>query len=143
MLAGCKPGRGASRALTPAGRRPIGFASTQHFAVAPRFAQDYSESPDVPHHLEGHLHSSFARIAVIGLLVGAFFPVRSAQRRDGRQAVPGAAMAAAVAVTGFGRPFTLLPASVQGLLHRGLYGVTLLWLVVVAVTALRQGVETA
>jgi len=101
------------------------------------FAQDYDESPDVPHNLEGHLHSIFAQIAVIGLLLGMFFVARSAYRRAGWQILPGVSIAAAVAVTGCGLMFTLLPAAVQGVLQRGLYGATLLWLVVVAVTAMR------
>lgn len=105
------------------------------------FAQDYHPSPDVPHNLEGHLHSTFAQIAVIGLLVGMFFLARSAHRRPGWQILPGVSLAAAVAVTGLGLLFTLLPASVQGMLQRGLYGATLLWMVVVAVTALRQEVK--
>jgi hypothetical membrane protein len=101
------------------------------------FAQDYNELPDVPHNLEGHLHSIFAQIAVIGLLVGMFFQARSAHRRPEWQIIPGISIAAAVAVTGFGLMFTVLPASIQGLLQRGLYAVTLLWLAVVAVTAMR------
>ena len=106
------------------------------------FAQDYNQSPDVPHNLEGHLHSIFAQIAVIGLLVGMFFLARSAHQRPGWRIIPGVSVAAAVTVTGFGLLFTLLPASVQGLLQRGLYGATLLWLICVAATAIGQAVKT-
>ena len=102
------------------------------------FVRDYNESPDVPRNLEGHLHSLFAQIAVVGLLAGMFFLARWAYGRPCWHFIPYVTIAAAFAVAGFGILFMVLPTAVQGLIQRGLYGATLIWVVIVSLTALRH-----
>jgi hypothetical membrane protein len=116
------------------------WASLTVFGTAGAFsglAQDYGEEAGAPRNIEGFLHNTCTIIAVIGLISAMLLLARLSTSTLGWRRMIKVSIAAAVGVSAGGLLFLVASESIQGLVQRFLYLITISWLVATAVTALQ------
>lgn len=127
--------RSTSRLNT--GLSAVGLIVYGTAVAASGFVQDYPLHGPEAGNFEGFLHSLFAQVAVAGLFVGIIGILRwSVDVGEIRLARYTAATA--IGVAAFGLVFLAADESLQGLVQRGLYVLTLAWLAILARSLLRQ-----
>ncbi len=97
--------------------------------------QDHDLRDGVAPSTEGDLHTLFATVAVLGLLIALLGTTRASNlpKPLGR-----ASLVAFVAVLGLGAASVVSPGDIVGLVQRALYAVTVIWMAAVSIGLLRR-----
>ena len=108
------------------------------FILLLAFFRDYNEASILPDEWEGQLHKIFAQISLIGLLSAMLFFVKATLSRPGWHVIACITIIAALAISVSSFAFLFLPASLQGLEQRIIYGISILWIVMASIKGLKR-----